>query len=160
MSDPLENDGLQKLIDLRNDAEKEYLKTIIDFLKWTTTFTIATIIWVANSYGKNVSSNIMVSFSLFSLIMSLIIAIVTVYLIVLRLGHTWEFLDKSCGVIQETIKEADISICEKLDMAKLTREERRAKHPLINLRVLAHLVTLVVGVLCYVVAIVFLNILP
>lgn len=98
---------LDKILKTLNEIKLErevFFKGIIDFLKWTTTFSLASIIWVATNFYNPMTLKTFLQISLILLIFSTIISIITVYSIIIHWGKNWEIQELLFKVYRSAFK--------------------------------------------------------
>jgi len=92
MVDDQETRDLKILAELSKPIEparEAYFKSVIEFLKWTTTFAFAALIWISSNYQSKMISLIFLKTSLLFLIFSIIVSMYTVYSVVFYWGASW-----------------------------------------------------------------------
>jgi hypothetical protein len=139
-----------------------YLNSLIQFIKWTTTFAFAAIIWTASSFKIiGIPSNWFQILSLIFLIFSVVITIIIMYSVVFSAGSDWAHQSDLfiSSVYRTHVKE--IRTNEDYDKVYPTAKKYHLTciNPIIpqtptqfNVAILLHLILLLIGVLFYVLA--------
>ena len=70
-------------------ARDNYLKSVIEFLKWTTTFAFGAIIWVSTNFRNVLVSATFLQLSIFFLVCAIIVSMFIIYSAVFHWGATW-----------------------------------------------------------------------
>lgn len=87
-----EDDG-NKIMESGKQAESEkesFFKTVIDFIKWTTTFALASIVWVTSNFSNLALFKPLLWLSFSLLILSVIVSIIIVYSTVFNQNKNWD----------------------------------------------------------------------
>lgn len=125
-----------------------YFKSIIDFLKWTTTFSLAAILWIATYGNRNFSNNFVVFLSLTLLAISLIVAISIVYFIVFVWGSNWKVFDLYMKITM-SVKLGGSIEQEKDSVWDLMIKHIPQEPKYFNNLLLVHLTALIFGIFLY-----------
>jgi len=139
-----------------NKLEQDiFFKGVIDFLKWTTTFSLASIIWVSTNYDTNTFSKIFLQISLILLIVSTIISIITVYSIVIFWGKNWEMQDLLFKTLLSAFRiNNDIKGKKEHKVASWISSHLPNNPIHFNFAILLHLVLLLAGLIFYALSII------
>ena len=156
----------QKDIDEAREREKlqstAYLENVVDFVKWTSTVAIATILWVGNALtsfsGMALISGIA---GLFSLICSIAMAILVIRRVLTAQSTEWIAASESYGLyLLKQAKAYDLGkVTEEKEVEQINRliKALDASKPFLQPKGFArwvafHTILLLVGLLLYVVA--------
>jgi hypothetical protein len=138
-----------------------YLDGLVDFIKWTAAFSVAASVWVANSFppSEGISRCLKIA-SLTSLLVSVIVAIITVKRALDSWGNQWLIAKASHSLmvneefwalilkeefLEKRKEEASELLSASLDAAK------KFDHPKVfNRLTLTHMVLSVLGILLFV----------
>ncbi len=144
------------------ELAKSYLKGVNDFIKWTSTVVIGSMLWISTSIAKYIGNIKMVSISsLIFLVLSLVVAILTVRRVLKSWGSEWELanVDYSFYVIKKLkyvepdkiTKEKEEEIID--DLIKKIGETKPYSNPKrFNFLVSLHIIFLVVGLILFVIS--------
>jgi hypothetical protein len=84
------DNDLKEMRQQESISAQTFYKGVVDFLKWTATLTVAAILWVSNAVeSASGVAQVVAIFSLFFLILSLIIAVYTVYWVLSGWAKEW-----------------------------------------------------------------------
>ncbi|MBN2322227.1 MAG: hypothetical protein JXQ30_00715 [Spirochaetes bacterium] len=141
------------------ELSKSYLKAVIDFVKWTSTVVIGSILWISTSIVKH-SGNIKTLYisSLIFFVVSLVIAIFTVSKVLKAWGNEWELAkaDYSLSVLKKikfiepekiTQEKEDEVVRDYIKKLNKTRPYSNPKR--FNRLVTLHIVFLIMGLILY-----------
>lgn len=154
-------DLIKRYGELKDESNDRYFSGLIDFFKWTTTFAFAVVIWIGtNSKNQIFGSNWLLA-SIIFIIVSIIIALITTYLILDYWNRLRDFNSKMHLLLVNSdvkekhpthIMEEELDRHRKLvlDSASIIFEFKRFDGHLI-----LHLVVLFIGIICYLCAIYF-----
>ena len=139
-------DSIEK-VELVRDT---FFKTVIDFLKWTTTFTFAAIVWITSNYNNSGEMKQYLILGLVFLVFSVIVSIITVYAIVLDYGRNWDtgklvrnvIIKKFSEKKQELKTQPDINPSWFWKIIPMTPKQ-------FNYAIIIHLILVLSGLLCY-----------
>jgi hypothetical protein len=142
-----------------------YLNSLIQFIKWTTTFALFAVVWTASSFRIfGIPSNIFQILSFIFLILSVIIAVIILYSIVFTSGSDWAHSsDLFISSVNKDLHKEVKTILSNDDYHKVfptaTRYHKTCINPLIpqtpfqfNIAILLHLITILIGILLYILA--------
>ncbi len=154
--------------ELSNTREEEtlfarnYLKGVIDFVKWTSTVVVASILWMGSSIFRYESNNLVpLVLGMAFLISSLIVSIFTVKRILKEWGDQWElataeynfFLIKRVKVLSTKIsKEKENEALEKI--VKIVNKKHLPEPKEYNRKVAFHVILLVAGLAFYIISLI------
>jgi len=138
--------------------EKDYFNSIIEFLKWTTTFSLAAIVWIISSFRIiGINSNVFQILSITFLSISIILSILTIYSFIFLTGSELDsrlmFNDAfaKIRIIKDNIKRYPYG---KYHSFLLTKLLPRFPYQF-NMMILLHLTFLLVGVIFYASSLIF-----
>ena len=114
----------KKELDLRSDV---YLKSIVDFFKWTITVTVVVMLWIADNLdGLKLFPKVLVVIALFCFLASVAIAIVAVTRMNIAFAKDWGLAIANSNILQNQIlKTTLLSIVPAKELAEsFERKER------------------------------------
>ena len=168
--------------DILEDAKRErfladaYLKGIVDFVKWSSTLAIAAILWIGNFLSSATGIRLILSgISLFSLLISLVVAILAVKRVLTAWSLEWDLAqanytfsifkkykwwkqqsltqnhDRSNNASQQMLDKLEKEQIDKLlNSVDSTKPFSESKS--FNIWINIHITLLIVGLLTYIVA--------
>jgi hypothetical protein len=139
-----------------------YLKGVTNFVKWTSTVVIASILWIATNLAKTSSISDVIAISGLSfLVISLIIAIFTVSKVLNAVGAIWEYVDADYTYCvmkkfkkfepENVPKEKEANIVNDL-IEKINKTKPYSKPKIFNNYVSLHILFLVLGLMAFTVS--------
>jgi len=143
--------------------EENYFKYIIDFLKWTTTFSLAAIVWIVSSFKIiGVHSNFFQLLSLLFLVFSIVVSILIIYAVIFLAGYELDIRSMfnnafaKARIIKDTEEQEKISRYPYGKYQSYILALILPRFPYqFNLMILFHLLFLLIGVLFYMCSLLF-----
>ena len=127
-----------------------FFKGVIDFIKWTTTLSLASIIWVATNYNSLETAKTYLQISIILLILSTSISIIIVYSIVIFWAKNWEIQSLLFKTFLSAFKiDKDIKNIKEDKMSSWISSHLPNNPNQFNFAILLHLVLLLTGLIFY-----------